>query len=337
MRLHPDLDEFKYDLKENTGRRVIAGLIDHVLLLLPIILIAGFITVAMNSMNPVALIIGPIAGLLPYSVYGPTPPHILVSMIAFPIVQLIIIVPYFTFLESSGRRTLGKRAMHLEVLNKKERYPTKTQAFMRNLMKFVIGTISIYLLGVLGWAVIIGVTGLLDLKMKPGSKNDVRQRLTEVKYGTMVFLEDDALSFGSIFLPGQKIAEKKGRGSMSRKSKSTIVMGKKKGRSKLPKRNAPAQLSPAESEKDAGIEKAPDLSLGSQDRKEPEPDTAGTEEGDMDQEEEKEPAEKKAPFWKKLFGGSGFTSSLSSRPSANSSPPRRRRPWLSAAESGLSQ
>ncbi|MFO8051980.1 MAG: RDD family protein [Thermoplasmatota archaeon] len=289
MGLHPDLEEFRYDLKENTGRRILAGLIDHFMLFIIILIIGGFMTVAMNSMNPLVALVGPLGELLyPYEAYGTQPPSIFLLMITFSVVHLIIYGIYFSFFESSGRRTLGKKLMHLEVLSEEEKYPTMGQAFKRNLLKLIVGMVAVYFLGMIGWAVLIGVAGLVDLKMKPGRKNDVRQRYTEVSSGTMVFLEDEEFPFGTINLPGDKIGKKEEKeNSLSGKIRSSVVMARKRGKKKLPDEKKPEMLGPGE-----GIEEEPeegskeDLSLATEEK-----------------EEEPEEREENVPFWKKLFGG----------------------------------
>lgn len=300
MGLHPDLEYYKYDLKENTARRMLAGLLDHFILIIPILIIGGVITVGLNSMNPLAALIGPLADIIsPYEIYEGKPPSAWAMMLVFSVVHLIVTGFYFSFFESSGRRTFFKKMFHLEVLHKDGSFLTFFQAFRRNLLKFFIGAVAIYLLGIIGWAVLIGVTGLLDLKLKPGMKTDVRQRLTEVSVGSMVFLEDDDLPLGEINLPGEKLkTKKKGEGFLSKKMKTSIVMARKKGKQKLPQEKAPDLLGPGEKEveDEEEIERAPGLSLET-----PEPE--GKEEVSEPSDDEQEPSEK-VPFWKKLFGGS---------------------------------
>jgi len=118
--------------------------------------------------------------------------------------------------ECNSKRTLGKYLMHLDPIRKDDYFPTKWDALQRNYVKYIAGAIGGYLLGFVGWYLFICLAALIDLKMGPEYKMDVRQRLTEVTFGTAVLVERPKVPFGEIAVDGGRWArlrekEKKAR------------------------------------------------------------------------------------------------------------------------------
>jgi hypothetical protein len=251
-------------------------------------------------------VIGQIAPLVyQYEVYGVTSTPTFLAMIPSVFINLGLIIPYLMIFESNGRRTLGKRILHLEVLRSDGKFLSPSQAFQRNIIKFIAGTIGLYLLGLLGWGLFMGLACLFDLKMSKGRKKDVRQRLTEASFGTMVYIEHDEVPFGGISIPGEKIKEKMKEKKLPRKRMKPVLSRKKK----------PALELGSKPEKEEVLlkEKKRPLLMSSEEEKEEEkepkePSLAPslTEEGETvvkAPEEEIKEKPKKQSFFSKLFGG----------------------------------
>lgn len=187
------------DLKENLVRRALALTIDHAILSVISTLVGGFIIAGIFFGNPLAIFFGLPAGFLLSSSnsMGATPQP-LIYMIALIVVFFIISLLYFSFLDSNGRRTPGKSAMHLEVLTEEGYFPGFVAAMKRSLLKSISGAIAGYFLGLLGAGLAMGVASFIDLRTSPSKKGDLRQRLTEVWAGTVVLLEDEDIPFGAI-------------------------------------------------------------------------------------------------------------------------------------------
>ncbi len=295
MGLDPLLEDYRYDLKENTGRRALALLLDLGVLFFPMFILNGIFVMVIFQTNPFSLFIGLIAPLVySYEVYGVTSTNIFVAMIAFPIIHLILTISYFMFLESNGRRTIGKRFLHLEVLRRDGKFLVLPQALQRNILKFVAGALGVYLFGLIGWGLFIGIVCLIDLKMFPGKKRDVRQRFSELKFGTMVFLEDDPHSMGDLCIPGDKVAERKKKVKKTRSASASSSL--------KPKKKA-ASLSLGDGREDGrGPEKKRSLLPPLEEKEE---EKISQEETPLEEEKEEGATERKVPFWKKLFGGGG--------------------------------
>ncbi|MBN1539103.1 MAG: RDD family protein [Candidatus Thermoplasmatota archaeon] len=210
MALDPLLQDYRYEIKENMGRRALAMLIDSVLLAVPVFFFTAVFVFMVFGSNPVSLVFGQLAPVLyHHEVVMGRPIPVVVAMIPGIFISFISTGLYFTFLEVRGRRTLGKKLLHLETQGSDGKYLTVRTAFRRNLVKHISGAAGLYLFGILGFGLFMGLACLLDLKISPGRKKDVRQRFTEASLGTMVYLENDALSLGEISLPGEKIEEVK--------------------------------------------------------------------------------------------------------------------------------
>ncbi len=302
MGLDPIIEDFRYEIKENMGRRGIALFIDQIVMAIPIFFFTAIFLFIIFQSNPFSVVIGQIAPLLyNYEIYGVTATPTFAALIPSFFITLGVMITYFTIFESNGRRTLGKRSLHLEVLRMDGKFLTPMQAFRRNILKFIAGAIGFYLLGLIGWGFFTAIFCLLDLKLSPGKKRDVRQRLTEASMATMVYLEHDELPIGEISIPGEKIHETKEK---KKKPKPERKMGSS------PKKGAPSLLG-ASPKKDILLPKEKKRPLlEAPDEKEPEVgkepisllDRLDEDEEETDEEAEEKP--KKASFFSKLFGGS---------------------------------
>lgn len=303
MALDPILQDYRYEIKENLGRRALALLIDSVLLAVPVFFFTAVSVVVVFGSNPVSLAIGQFAPLLyQHEVVNGRPIPVIVAMIPAIFISLIFTGLYFTFFEVRGRRTLGKKLLHLETLGSDGKYLTTRYALRRNLVKHISGAAGIYLFGILGFGLFMGLACLLDLKMSPGRKRDVRQRLTEASLGTMVYVENDALPIGEISIPGEKVAEVKkkrktpdgGRSIMLQKQDRTISLPGSEGEDRkglpgLKKRQlllAPAEKSEEEVEDEK--EQGPLSSLEGPSSEEAAPSEEGP----------------RGSFFSRIFGGS---------------------------------
>jgi uncharacterized RDD family membrane protein YckC len=312
MGKNPLLEDYSYEIKENFWRRGLALLIDELLVLtLPLFFFTAIFVFIIFQSNPFGIVVGQIAPLLyTYEVFGVTSTPTFLALIPSIFISLGLTMGYFTIFESNGRRTLGKKLWHLEVLRSDGKFLSPGQAFRRNIIKYVAGAIGFYLLGLLGWGLFMSLACLFDLKMAQGKKKDVRQRLTEASMGTMVYLEHDEVPFGDISIPGEKIEEKvekkrvrkpKMTPSLSKKKKTTLELGAKPDKAKelLKEKKRPLLLGSDEEEKDEIKEEEPsELSLVPELKDKEEIEGAPPEE-----EDEEKP--KKQSFFSKLFGG-GF-------------------------------
>jgi hypothetical protein len=212
---------------------------------------------------------------------------------------------YFTIFESNGRRTLGKKLWHLEILRSDGKFLSPGQAFRRNIIKYVAGAVGFYLLGLLGWGLFISLACLFDLKMAQAKKKDVRQRLTEASMGTMVYLEHDEVPFGDISIPGEKIEEKvekkrvrrtKMTPSLPKAKKATMELGAKPEKEDILPKEKKRPLLLGSDEKEEKEEDLPKPSLVPELKEKEEIEEAPPE-------EEGEEKPKKQSFFSKLFGG----------------------------------
>jgi uncharacterized RDD family membrane protein YckC len=308
MFLNPLLQDYRDDVKENTGRRGLALLIDLGILGVAMFFLNAIMVFAVFQANPFSLIIGLLGPVIyEYEVFGVESASIFLAMIPFSVVHLAITIPFFTVLESNGRRTLGKRWMHLDILRRDGKFPIPSQAFQRNLLKFTAGALGAYIGGILGWGLFIGLACYIDLKIYPSKKRDIRQRFTEARLGTMVFLEDDEIPMGGISLPGEKIQEKKKEkigsklGDLKpRKMRPSPTLGLKKEEPLLGKKERPLLGAPVDDEEEEEeIEEEKEAPVG---KKLFQP---VAEEGPEEEIEEKETKKEKVSFLKKLFGGGG--------------------------------
>lgn len=309
MGKNPLLEDYRYEIKENFWRRGLALFIDEIILAIPMFLLTAIFIFVIFQSNPFGIIVGQIGPLIySYEVYGVQSTPMLLALIPSIFVNLGLMIFYFTFFESNGRRTLGKKLLHLEVLRSDGKFLSPKQAFIRNLIKFIAGTLGFYLLGLLGWGLFMGLSCLFDVKMGLGKKKDARQRLTEVSLGTMVYLEHDEVPIGEISIPGEKIQEKvekkkiripKGIPSLSRKKSSPQELGSKPQKEdELPmKKKRPLLLASEEKEEEEEEEEPVKPSLT---REIMEKEEATEEEMEREEGEEKP---KKQSFFSKLFGG----------------------------------
>lgn len=306
MGKNPWLEDYSYEIKENFWRRGLALFLDLLLvMMLPIALFTAIFVFAVFQSNPFGIFIGQIGPLLyEYEVYGVTSMPTYLALIPSTIFSLLLSIFYFTVFESNGRRTLGKKLLHLEVLRSDGKFLMPSQAFKRNYLKFITGTVGFYAFGLLGWGLFMGLACLMDLKLAQDKKRDVRQRLTEAYLGTMVYLEQDEIPIGEISIPSErKIKEKvekkkvwkpKKKKSLSLKRSAKMELGaKSEPEEKLPGKKKRPLLLASEEEDEEKEEPAPVLELD--EKKDIDEKTA---------EEEKGEKPKKKSFFSKLFGGS---------------------------------
>jgi uncharacterized RDD family membrane protein YckC len=304
------LEDYSYEIKENFWRRGLALLLDELLiLLLPMFLFTAIFVFVIFQSNPFGIILGQIGPLLySYEVYGVTSTSTFLALIPSFFFSLGLTIFYFTVFESRGRRTLGKKLLHLEVLRSDGKFLTPSQAFRRNLSKHVSGALGFYFLGLLGWGLFMGLACLLDLKLAQDKKKDVRQRLTEASLGTMVYLEHDERPMGDISVPGEKIEEKADKKKVRRPKrapalsagKKTMELGEKpeKEEGLLKEKKRPLLMAPDKVEKEDAEEEEPSKPSPVLEHEEEEEALESPEEG------EAEEKPKKISFFSKLFGGS---------------------------------
>jgi len=284
-------DTYGYDLRENWVRRGIALFIDAIIVFSVMLLVGFVIIAALMSGNPLLMAVGPYAD----NINAPLPeaPNIFLQALLYAVVSIVISTLYFMLLESGGRRTLGKKLMHLEIVRGKGATAGISDAFLRNIPRILLGALGGFLLGGFGWGLFVGIGSFIDYKVGGPLKEDLRQRLSEAHRRTWVSLEDEETGFGKISLPEDV------KKSRERPVKESLPGPEKKPGTPLlkPKEGSEEKEKDAEAvEEKKGFEKAPSL----EERKEPPEDEE--EPGDemvLDEGEE----EKKIPFWKRLFSG----------------------------------
>jgi len=273
------LKAYRWELKESLGRRAIASAIDYIFLGVFILLIGGFITIAVGRANPATLFVGLLADLaLPPDPNSPTTAPTMaipLAAIIFSSVATILIFAYFAIFESNGRRTLGKKIMSLELHRTDGTFPTFMGAFTRNLSKILCAFIGGFLLGFSGIAIFTIIVLILEYKLFSDSKFDLRQRFTETIKGTLVLMEDDGVGPGKITIP----EELKKKTAPKEKKEEALPSGSDK------QEEMPA-LPPSEEELIEEKEEFPE-------EEEAEEET---------EEETSEPTEEKVSFFKKIFG-----------------------------------
>ncbi len=277
MAKHSVLEYYKDDLKENWVRRAIAMSIDSALIGLVITVISFIPIVGLINSNPLSIVIGFLAeAIMPTtSMIGIAP--IWQAMIPYTIIAVIVSSIYFTVLESDGRRTPGKKMMHLEISKGGNSYPKPTEALVRNLTKLIAGGVGAFIFGFFGWALFVGIASLIDLKVGVDRKEDARQRLSEVSQRTWVGIEEDALPFGTIAIPEEERKKKEVKAEVkpeSKKAPDLLPSGKDK--EEKPKEALPPIKEKVEEKEEA----------------------SGEEEMEVEKEE-------KVPFWKRWFSGKG--------------------------------
>ncbi len=281
MAKHSVLEYYRDDLKENWVRRGIAMAIDSALIGLLTFIFSFIPIIGLMSANPMSIMIGFPAEAIPTtSMIGMAP--IWQAMIPFAIIVLIISSIYFTVLESSGRRTPGKKLLHLETSKGDNSYPKPTEALMRNLTKLIAGGVGAFIFGFFGWALFAGIASLIDLKVGADRKEDARQRLSEASQRTWVGIEEDALSFGTIAIPEEERKKKEVKAEVKpqpKKAPDLLPSGKEK-------EEKPKETLPPIKEK---VEKKAE-----EEEKPTQEESSGEEEMEVEKEE-------KVPFWKKWF------------------------------------
>lgn len=362
MAKHPVMLEYSYELKENMGRRAIALAIDLFVVsifLFPLFVFLGLGVLQANPMNSMVGLLGPL--IYTEQVEGAKETTPFLAMIVFVILQTALLALYHTWRESNSRRTIGKKIMHLDPIRQDEYFPTKWDAFQRNYLKYFLGALGGYLLGMTGWVLFIGIGCLIDLKIGPEYKYDLRQRLTEVPFKTAALNENPKVPIGRIAVDEGKWArmkekEEKAKKYAKRLKREERAKNKKahmEERSQKRKEKIQRSIEKTSHKTEEILEEAPKKAgtLGSKrssdlKKKKPKVEKAKVlltdgsrkdEEEDIDieleadepekddkpdkvlldvgkpkdedlvepesKEEEKGPAEKKVPFWKKLFGG----------------------------------
>lgn len=282
MAKHSILEYYKDDLKENWVRRAIAMAIDSALLGLIISVISFIPIVGLINSNPLSIMIGFMAeSIMPTtSMVGMAP--IWQAMIPYTVIVLIISAIYFTVLESDGRRTPGKMAMHLEISKGDNSYPKPTGALARNLTKLIPGAVGAFIFGYFGWVLFASIASMIDLKVGVDQKEDARQRLSEVSQGTWVGIEEDAVPFGTIALPEEERKKKAVKPeSKPQSGKAPDLLPPRKEKEEEPKESLP----PVKEKKE-----------GEQVEEEITPDETPEKEEEMELEKEE-----KVPFWKRWF------------------------------------
>jgi hypothetical protein len=96
-------------------------------------------------------------------------------------------------------------------------FPTKWDALQRNYAKYFLGAIGGYLLGISGWFLFIAIGCLIDLKIGPEYKFDLRQRLSEVPFKTACLVERPKVPIGKIAVDGGRWARMKEKEEKARK------------------------------------------------------------------------------------------------------------------------
>lgn len=210
MAKHPVMVKYAYELKENLARRAIALFIDLVVVGIPLFFLFVFMGLGVLQANPMNAVVG-LLGPLFYNqeVEGVSETSPFLAMIVFVILQSFMLPVYYAWRESHSRRTVGKKLMHLDPLRKDGMFPTKWDGFQRNYLKYFAGAIGGYLLGFLGWFLFIGVACLIDLKVGPEYKYDLRQRFTELPFNTAALNERAKVPFGQICVDQGKWAKLK--------------------------------------------------------------------------------------------------------------------------------
>ncbi len=230
MAKHPVMIEYSYELKENLARRAIALIIDLIVVGIPLFILFVFLGLGLLQANPMNAIFG-LLGPFFYNqqVQGVDETSPFISMIVFVILQSFMLPIYYAVRESDSKRTVGKYLMHLDPIRSDNMFPTKWDALQRNYLKFFIGAIGGYLLGFIGWFLFIGIACLIDLKIAPEYKLDVRQRATEIPFGTVVLVERPKAPLGRISIDSGKWAKMKDK---EKKAHKFAIRMKRENRAK---------------------------------------------------------------------------------------------------------
>ncbi|OYT44446.1 hypothetical protein B6U90_05305 [Thermoplasmatales archaeon ex4484_6] len=231
MAKHPVMMKYSYELKENLARRALAQLIDLTVVGIPLFILFVFFGLGVLQSNPMNAIVGLLGPLLyTQQVQGVSETSPFIAMIVFVIFQSFLLPLYYYWRECNSRRTLGKYLMHLDPVRKDNYFPTKWDALQRNYVKYIAGAVGGYLLGFVGWYLFICLAALIDLKMGPEYKMDVRQRLTEVPFGTAVLVERPKVPFGEIAVDGGRWARLREKEKKARKFAKQMKKEEKAGR-----------------------------------------------------------------------------------------------------------
>lgn len=210
MAKYPVMVEYSYELKENLARRTIALFIDLTVVAIPLFMLYVFFGLGVLQANPLSALIGQLAPLFyRQQVQGVEETTPFISMIFMVIFQSFLLPIYYSWRESNSRRTLGKYLMHLDPIRRDGMFPTKWDGLQRNYMKYFAGAVGAYLLGIFGWYLFIGIACLIDLKIAPEYKLDLRQRISEVPFGTAALNENPDVAIGKIAVDGGKWARLK--------------------------------------------------------------------------------------------------------------------------------
>ncbi len=218
MAKYPIMVEYSYDLKENLARRTIALFIDLFIVGIPVFILYVFFGLGVLQANPMTVLLGLIGPFFyKQQVQGVQETTPFLSMLVMVIFQSFLLPIYYSWRESNSRRTVGKYLMHLDPIRKDGMFPTRWDALQRNYIKYIAGALGAYTFGILGWFLFIGVASLIDLKVAPEYKLDIRQRITEVPFGTAVLVEDPKVGLGKISIDGGKWAKLKDKEKKAKK------------------------------------------------------------------------------------------------------------------------
>jgi hypothetical protein len=217
MAKYPVMVEYSYELKENLARRAIALFIDLTVVAIPLFMLYVFFGLGVLQANPMSALVGQLAPLLyRQQVQGVQETSPFLAMLVMVIFQSFLLPLYYTFRESNSRRTLGKYSMHLDPVRKDGMFPTKWDALQRNYIKYFAGAVGAYLLGIVGWYLFIGIACIIDYKLAPEYKLDLRQRITEVPFGTVPLNENPKVGIATISIDGGKWAKLKDKEKKAR-------------------------------------------------------------------------------------------------------------------------
>ncbi len=111
------------------GQRLVAIIIDHIILFIISIIIA--------------IPIGIQATFFSFAAYDPL---FWTSIAIYSAVNFIIWILYFTYLEGKSGETIGKRAMGIKVISEKESMDY-TKSFIRNILRIIDWLPFVYILG----------------------------------------------------------------------------------------------------------------------------------------------------------------------------------------------
>jgi len=286
--------DYGLDLKENMWRRALALAIDCLVMGIAVFVIFTVPLIGMFQANAMSIFIGLLAPVVyKQVVVGIAQPNIFIVMLFFPPIHALVVSMYYMWMESDGRRTVGKLVMHLDPTREDGYFPIPTDALKRNWLKYAAGAVGGFFLGLLGWAIAMEIACLIDLKVFPERKTDMRQRYTEVPFKTMVALEDDTIPIGAISVAGGSEWSKMLQRRKEEKKLSSKRLKEEKASERLKERMEKAKKTMSVKETKAA-EKSALLKKGT--KKEAEPDLLkgeGKKEGES------------PSFFKKLFGGMG--------------------------------